>query len=207
MQCGVQRRTVFLAPPAGLDRIYIQGQFLRPEIYENFGFDAPAAAIIAHRMHEDLVVGAIRLSRGGVRIGFALMFPPTDLVDFWEFGYAITEVRHRNAFNAMNAMDAMALYMLELVQVPVVGGRTVEGNRAAAAIALRCGYRPHESRVYGGKTYAFYTLDQAGWVARKARLERGEAEHPYGTGAAFHVLAGPPYVPVPPPLAPPDGNP
>ncbi|MEW5847701.1 MAG: GNAT family N-acetyltransferase [Myxococcota bacterium] len=197
MQCAVQRRSIYLAPPGTMDRHWIAREFSKPHIYEMFGFNSPASMLIGNRVRDDLIVGAIRLTSHQVRIGFALMFPPTDLVEFWEFGYAITEPKHRNAFNAVNAMDAMAHYTLDLMGLPLVGGRTREDNRAAAAIALRSGHKPLYTRQWDGHTYTFYTLDQAGWAKRKEKLERGEKEHPY-TGAVFHVMESPPYIPVQP---------
>jgi len=201
MQCAIQRRSVYLAPTATMDRHWIARLFDDPSIHPMFGFKDPAGALMGMRMKEDpdLIVGTIRLSRFQARIGFVLMFPPTALLDFWEFGYAITAAKHRNAFNAVNAMDAMAHYTMDLRGLPVVGGRTRDDNRAAAAIALRSGHKPAFNRPFEGHDYTFWTLDQAGWARRKQRLAQGEAEHPWtGGGQVFHVLDSPPYTPVPP---------
>jgi RimJ/RimL family protein N-acetyltransferase len=179
-----------------LDRHFIARQFERQDIYEMFGFNSAANVLMGHRLREDLIVATIKLAQHQVRIGFALMFPPSDAVPFWEFGYAVTEPRHRNAFNAVNSMDAMAHYTLDILGLERVGGRTREDNRAAAAIALRCGHQPQFSRVHDTHVYTFYTLESQGWARRKEKLKRGEQEHPWAGGSIFHILKGPPYIPI-----------
>lgn len=186
MRCAVQRRTVVLAPLQQLDGLAVVRAFAQPDVYAMFGFDEPAPQYMAYRLKDDLISGAIRLAQGNVKIGFALMFPPTDTVGFWEFGFAITEPRQRNAYHALNTMDAMAHYMLDIQGVPLVGGRIRQDNRAAAAIALRAGHRPQFTREHGAHTYTFYTLDADGWRARKEKLARVP-------GPLFHVINHPPY--------------
>ncbi|MBI5496392.1 MAG: GNAT family N-acetyltransferase [Deltaproteobacteria bacterium] len=202
MRLGVQRRHIYLAPPEGLDRYWFVQQFNRNDIYPMFGFPEPAGMQMAARLADgELVVGMIRLVANRARIGFVLMFPPGGDVEFWEFGYAITSPKYRDAYAAINAMDAMAHYMFDHVKVPLCGGRTRDDNAAAEAIPRRLGYRQIRTAEHGGHTYRIYTLDPAGWARRKARLESGELMRPSAGGAALVVLPAPPFHPVlqPPP--------
>lgn len=197
MRFGVQRRHIYLAPPTGLDRFWFTQQFDRPDIYPMFGFPQPSAKIMGLRLSEgELIVGIIRLVRNEARIGFVLMYPPSEHVEFWEFGYAITSPKHRDAYAAMNAMDAMAHYMLDHLQVPLVGGRTREDNAAADAIVRRLGYKHIRTQPHADKNYFIYTLDPHGWVRRKAKLVLGEGLKPSEGGAAFVTLPEAPYHPV-----------
>ncbi len=203
MQFGVQRRHIYLAPPTGMDRFWFIQQFDRPDIHPMFGFTVPAGMEMGARLKAgELIVGMIRLVHGGARIGFVLMFPPGPPVEFWEFGYAITSPKHRDAYAAMNAMDAMAHYMLDHLKVPLVGGRTRDDNAAADAIVRRLGYKRIRQANHLDHVYDVYTLDAAGWVRRKAKLTAGEAIRPSEGGAPFAILEKPPYTPViknPPP--------
>ena len=117
MRCAVQRRGNCLAPPAAVEKASISRALPWPDIHQMFGFTEPAARLMAFRLKVDLISAIICLCNGGVRIGLAVTFPPTELFDFWEFGCAITELRHRNASTAVNAMAFCTLGTLGIERV------------------------------------------------------------------------------------------
>ena len=131
-------------------------------------------------------------------MGFVVMFPPAQDFDFWEFGYAIPDVRDRDAFSALNATDAMAHYMFEHLRVEAMGWRTRADNTKADAVVRRLGYVPFGDWTVDGHHYTFYRLDQAGWAKRRAKLDKGEASHPSGLGDTFITLGERPFEPVVP---------
>lgn len=196
MEYGIQRRTIYLVPPEGEDLSWMFDQFDRAEIWRMFGFGRGAKLKImrAYRMGH-LVVGLIRLVATRKRIGFVVMFPPAGSFDFWELGYAIPDPADRDGFSALNATDAMAHYMFEHLRVDALGWRTHEENRSADAVVRRLGYQPFETCFVDGANFTFYRLDRDGWARRRARLDRGEAQHPSGVGATFTMLEAP-YQPI-----------
>jgi RimJ/RimL family protein N-acetyltransferase len=198
MEYGIQRRGIYLCPPTAQDLDWFLELFNEKEVYEAFGLDGPSALKI-HRLYRsgDLVVGMLHtVVPKKKRIGFIVMFPPDSGRDYWEFGYAIPNPADRDAFSALTSTDAMGHYMFDHLGVSAIGWRTRAGNAAAAAVIRRLGYQPYEDRVLSGVTYTFYRIDREGWIKRKARLERGEAEHPFGIGGAFVTLPDPPYDPI-----------
>ena len=129
------------------------------------------AAVLRARHHGgNLMVGVMR--RAGVfrPIGFVLMFPPTDELDYWELSYAVTDRSQRNAFFAIHASDAMLHYMFDHLKVEAVGWRTREDNLAARAVLRRLGYATTGVRELGGYRYLFSRLDRDGWAARRDKL-------------------------------------
>lgn len=208
MEYGIQRRSIYLVPPEGEDVGWFLTQFDEPEVWGMFGFAGPSRIKMMRSFRGgDLVVGIIRVAATRKRIGFAIMFPPSGSFDFWEFGYAIADPLDRDAYSAFNTTDAMAHYMFEHLRVEAVGWRTREDNRSADAIVRRLGYEPFQSSFVDGHNFTFYRLDRAGWMKRRARLDRGEASHPSGIGATFVMLEHP-YVPVTPEAgAPTDADP
>ncbi|MFO0724005.1 MAG: GNAT family N-acetyltransferase [Myxococcota bacterium] len=179
MRVGVQRRKVRVMPARAIDRAWIFEAFDTDEIWARFGFDGPAAARIEGLwQHGGLVLGVI--FREEQRVGFMVIFPPTDHFNFWELSYAIPDPRDRDAFTALNASDAMLHYLFDLMQVHAVGWRTQEGNGAADAIIRRIGYQPFSVEVINGIHYTFYAIDASGWAQRRKRLEAGEEKHPSG---------------------------
>ncbi len=196
MEYGIQRRNIYLTPPQDDELDWFYCCFDVPEVFEMFGFDGPGRMRMmrAHRM-EQLVVSILRRAEDQKRIGFVVMFAPTERFDHWEFGYAIPEVSDRDAFSALNATDAMAHYMFEHLRVHAMGWRTRKDNRAADAVVRRLGYKSHGKYEENGHSYVLYRLDPEGWAKRRARLDRGEAKHPYGLGDTFLTLPEPPYTP------------
>jgi RimJ/RimL family protein N-acetyltransferase len=189
MEYGIQRRSIYLAPPENEDIGWFFHQFEEPEVWEMFGFSGPARARLMRAFRSgNLVVGIIHRARDRRRIGFALCFPPAGTFDFWEFGYAISARDERNAYNALNTTDAMAHYMFEHLHITAIGWRTREDNYAADAIVRRLGYEPFSKSFIDGHNYTFYRLDQAGWAKRRARLDRGEEKYPSGVGGTFLLL-------------------
>ncbi len=198
MEYGIQRRTIYCVPPEE-DIDWIFSLYDRQDVWEMFGLPGPGRLRIMRTYREgNLVVGLLKRVADDKRIGFAVFYPPKGNFDFWEFGYVIDEVADRDAFSALNATDAMAHYMFEHLRVDAVGWRTRADNRQADAVVRRLGYEPFGSWSEGGHDYTFYRLDQAGWAKRRARLDRGEAKHPSGTGDTFVTLLEKPYTPVKP---------
>lgn len=197
MEYGIQRRRTYLVPPTDEDLTYLFNAFNQDFVWQMFGLPGPGKMRIMRAYRSgNLVIGIMKRVEDRKRIGFVVMFPPTDDFDFWEFGYAILEPEDRDAFNALNATDAMAHYMFEHLRVEAMGWRTRSDNRAADAVVRRLGYEPFGSWMVDGHDYTFYRLDQAGWQKRLAKLERGEQKHPSGIGGVFVTLAEPPYDPV-----------
>jgi RimJ/RimL family protein N-acetyltransferase len=201
VKLAIQRRGILLAPPdERLDLPWLFSQFEDPAIWEMFGFNRSGRARIMRGLRRgELVVGILHRIAPRKRIGFVVMFPPPPppgRIDYWELGYAIPDPADRDAFSALSATDAMAHYMFEHLRVSAMGWRTRADNRAADAVIRRLGYQPYETIQVDGHPYTFYRLSQEGWAARRAKLDRGEAEHPSGTGATFVVLKEPPWTPV-----------
>lgn len=195
MEYGIQRRSIYLVPPADSDLSWLFAQFDEPEVFEMFGFMKPSHARVMRAYRTgNLVVGILHRVTTRARIGFVVLFPPAGELDFWEFGYAIPNTKDRDGFGALNATDAMATYAFDHLRVEKVGWRTREDNRAADAVVRRLGYRPRETRLIDGHSYTFYVLDTEGWQLRRQKLERWEAENPSGIGSAFVTLM-PPYTP------------
>ena len=198
MEYGIQRRTTYLTPPTSEDLSWMFHQFDVDEVWQMFGMPGPARLRIMRAYRSgNLVVGMMRRARDKRRVGFVVMFPPTADFDFWEYGYAIPEPRDRDAWMAYNTCDAMAHYMFEHLRVTAMGWRTRSDNRAADAIVRRLGYKSFDSWEVDGHLYTFYRLDQAGWAARRARLDRNEALRPSGLGDTFVTLPEPPFDPRP----------
>ena len=197
MEYGIQRRTIYLIPPAGPDLGWIFDAFDREEVWGMFGFPGPGRdRIMSQHRDGNLVMGLLKRVEDEKRIGFVTMFPPTDEFDFWELGYAILDPADRDAYAAFNATDAMAHYMFEHLRVSAMGWRTREDNRAADAVVRRLGYRPFGAWEVSGHHYTFYRLDRAGWAKRRRKLDLGEERHPSGLGSTFVMLPEPPYPPV-----------
>lgn len=199
MEYGIQRRNIYLVPPEGDDLLWLFEQFDAPEVWQMFGFPGPSRLKIMRAYRSGNVVTSIlkRVSDRH-RLGFVVMFPPAQDFDFWEFGYAIPDVRDRDAFSALNATDAMAHYMFEHLRVEAMGWRTRADNTKADAVVRRLGYVPFGDWTVDGHHYTFYRLDQAGWAKRRAKLDKGEASHPSGLGDTFITLGERPFEPVVP---------
>ncbi|MEW5853771.1 MAG: GNAT family protein [Myxococcota bacterium] len=199
MKLAIQRRSIYLEPPRGMDVIWVTRQLSHPEIAENFAWGddlTPADICGGHRIGA-VIVGMMRRVVDGARMGFVLMLCPHEGKDFWEILAAIPDVRHRDAFSMMHAIDAMSHYMFDHLGAPRCGATVKPENAASLAVVRRIGYRQREIRPDSdGVPHAVYVLDPEAWAQRRARLERGETEHPSGAGAAFVVLPGPPYTPV-----------
>lgn len=205
MEYGIQRRSVCLIPPDEDGFEWIFEALDRPDIYENLGLIAPAGAEVRRRHAEgDHVFALICRADGLRRVGFAVVFPPTEAFDAWSFAYAIPDPRDRDGYTALHATDAMAHYLFEHLRVPVVGFDIRADRNASDAIIRRIGYTAYTSREVLGQTFRLYRVDRATWDRRKAKLERGERDHPSGVGAVFVKLRAPwaPVVPHGPPPSP-----
>lgn len=196
VEYGIQRRTVYLIPPEGDDLLWMFEQFDQPEIWQMFGFPGPSKLKImrAYRVGHG-VFGIIYRAADRKRIGFVVMFPPTQDFDFWELGYAIPDPADRDAYCAFHSTDAMAHYMFEHLRVEAMGWRTRADNRAADAVVRRLGYKSFGAWEVDGHRYTFYRLDQAGWKKRRKKLDAGEEKHPSGLGETFVTLLEPPFEP------------
>jgi hypothetical protein len=182
-----------------MDRTWVYRQFDNPEIVEMFGGDARGLGSgirHAHRLGR-VMMGIIRRAADSARLGFAVMLAPSAEMPWWELALAIPERSDRNAFAMMHALDIMAHYMLDHLHHVAAGARIRADNGASQAVVRRMGYVQYCTRFVDGHQHLFFSLDQARWAQRKARLERGEASYGSGLGAAFLTLKGPPYVPVP----------
>lgn len=199
VEYGIQRRNIYLIPPEDDDLIWFFEQFDNDEVWQMFGLPGPGRMRIM-RMYRsgDLVTAMIYRVADQKRIGFVVMFPPTDDFDFWELGYAIPDHADRDAFSAFNSTDAMAHYMFEHLNVKAMGWRTRSDNRAADAVVRRLGYKSFGAWKVDGHDYTFYRLDQEGWQKRRRKLDKGEASHPSGIGGAFASLLDRPFTPITP---------
>jgi RimJ/RimL family protein N-acetyltransferase len=196
MKFGIQRRGILVTPPEGLERTWLWRQFDQPEIASMFGVDdgLGAAARNAYKSGR-VITGIIRRAQDRRRVGFAVMLAPSEEAPFWEIAAAIPEQRYRDGYTMLHTVDIMAHYTLDHVKVALVGARVRTDNRASDAVVRRIGYEKVETRAVAGHDYDFYQLTPERWAARRARLERGEEEHPSGIGGAFVRLAGPPWLP------------
>lgn len=166
------------------------------EVWEMFGFEGPARSIIETRRNEgNTTIGIVYRTESRRRIGFAIVFPPTFLMEAWEFGFYV-EAGERDAFAAIHTADAMSHYMFDHLGCEPGGFRVRTDNRASSAVVRRLGYRKYASWDVNGHDYDFYLLSRQRWEERKAKLEEGERQHPSGTEEAFLALDGPPYEPV-----------
>lgn len=198
MWFGIQRRNIYLTPPVGMDRLWVVQQLQAPQIKEMFGLEPGTARDVrAATAQGQLIMGIIRRAETRKRIGFVGMRAPWR-DDAWEFSYAIPDPAERDAYAALHTMDLVAHYMLDHVRASAVGGWTRVDNHAAEAVARRAGHVRVGQAGYNGFEWNIYRLEPAGWAARKARLERGEAAHPSGIGGIFATLPQPPYAPVVP---------
>lgn len=190
VEYGIQRGTIYLAPPEGDDLEWFLAQFELREIWDMFGFPGPSRKLMEERhASKNLVVGIIRRVEGRRRIGFFVCFPPTDFLEAWEFGFAIPDPRERDGFSALQCADVAAHYMFDHLRIERGSWRVREDNRQSLAIARRCGYRPFAAWDVNGHRFQFFRIDQEKWARRQASL-----------GDTFRVLEGPPYVPVTPSL-------
>lgn len=200
MRVGIQRRTIYLAPPQGMDLMWV-GRFLEnPEVTGAFSLERPVPAwhfrsLVRHNL---CVVGVLHRVEDRRRIGFACMFAPDpeDDRDWWEIGAAIEKKEHRDAFSMLHCVDAMSHYMFDHLDAAGCGARVRADNRASDAVVRRLGHRKVAVEEKGNHPHAVYVINRQDWAARRARLEAGEVTHPSGAGAAFAVLQGPPYAPV-----------
>lgn len=203
MRYGIQRRTIYLEPPAGEDQLWLYRQFDDPQVWQMFGLPGPARLRVMrnHRLKK-IVAAILRRTHDQKRLGFVVMFEPTESFDFWEFGYAIPDPKDRDAFSALYATDTMGHYMFEHLHVASMGWRTRADNKAADAIIRRLGYEPFGTWFVDGHDYTFYRIDAERWGRRKAKLQAYEDRHPSGLPSLFVRLDGPPYVPVQPKPSP-----
>src|SRR4051812_48889803 len=79
VQYGIQRRSIYLIPPSGDDAAWLFEQFDDKEVWQMFGFQGPSRArMIAKHAEGNLVVGVVRRVETKRRIGFVIIFPPTE---------------------------------------------------------------------------------------------------------------------------------
>ena len=198
MEYGIQRRTIYLTPPADEDLTWVFNLFDEDFVWQMFGLPGPGKLRIMRAYRTgDLVLGILRRVADRRRTGFVVMFPPSGDFDFWEFGYAIPDPKDRDAFSALSATDAMAHYMFEHLNVEAMGWRTRAGNRAADAVVRRLGYKPFGTWEVDGDEYTFYRLDREGWAKRRRKLDAGERQCASGLGDTFLTLREPPFEPQP----------
>lgn len=197
MEYGIQRRSIYLVPasPEELEWMFELFDSHR-QVWEMFGFDGPGRKVIEERHREgNTTIGIVKRVETGARIGFAIVFPPTALMDAWEFGFYITE-GERDAFSAIHTADAMSHYMFDHLGCEPGGFRVRADNAASTAVIRRLGYRKYGTWDVGEHDYDFYRLTRARWEARRAKLVAGEETHPSPAGVAFLPLDGPPFQPV-----------
>jgi len=188
---GIQRRKIYLTPPADSELEWLREALNREEIWSMFGFSEEAGSDIVARYRSGAVtLGFIRRLECFDPIGFLLVFPPTDELPMWEFSFAIVEASDRDAFSAISATDAMFYYLFEHQRLAALAWRVRTDNRASDAIVRRIGYTPLETRRIGEFDYTFYNLYPEDWEKRKAHLERNAKQQ-----AIFIVLPAPPYTP------------
>lgn len=165
---------------------------MKPELVASFGL-APGDDRLAMAADNPNVNTAVVLVEGQKRVGFALLFPPTDLDVFWEYLAAIPSAGDRDGYTAMQAFDAMAFYAFDWMKIERLGFRIESSNTGALALAKRGGFTPLRTEVVEGRTMVVYSIDRATWNVRLANLEKGELAHPSGLGATF-LRVGPPFI-------------
>ncbi len=176
MRVGVQRRKVRVMPTTPADLDWLLECCDRPELAAAFGLEPPASAHVRRTLTRGGIAGMI--FRAEARVGFVLVFPPTDQLTFWELAYAIPDTAHRDGVTAIHAADAMIHYLFEVAAVETVGWRTREDNEASEAVIRLAGYAPFGRWEVDGVPFVFYAIDAAVWSARKARLEAQEHAQP-----------------------------
>lgn len=192
VEYGIQRRSIYLVPPAPEGLEWIFRCFDDPIIYADLGLSSPSGEELRRRhAGGDHVFALIKSAPSKERIGFVVVFPPSPAFDAWSFSYAIPSAQHRNGFNALHTTDAMSHYMFEHLRVDAVGFETREDNGAAAAIVRRLGYTSLETLVIEGRRFQFYRVDRAAWAKRRAKLDAGELKFPSGIGGTFVKLNAP----------------
>ncbi|MBI4817347.1 MAG: GNAT family N-acetyltransferase [Deltaproteobacteria bacterium] len=197
MEYAIQRRGIFLAPPSNTDLDWLFMLFELPEIWAAFAFERNGRMAMLRKFREgELVIGIMHRVKPRKRVGFVIMFPPGPDRDFWEFSYAVPDPLDRDAFSALSATDAMAHYMFDHLGVEAMGWRAWEDNRAARAVIQRLGYQPTGESWVENRRQILFRLSREGWAARKAKLDRGEAEHPSGIGSTFVTLGAFPWTPI-----------
>lgn len=196
---AIQRRTIYLEPPTGMDMLYVSRQFENPEIRAMFAYGDDIQPYNVRQAHHlgAAVVGIIKRVEDRRRVGFMYMVGPALDRDYWESLGAIPDVRHRDAYSMLHAVDIITHYLFDHMGVERCGSRVRADNKASLAVAKRLGYRIDKVEEWAGHDHVIHLLDRAKWLERKARLEEGERQHPSGLGAAFVTLPGPPYAPIP----------
>lgn len=208
MEYGIQRRHIYLVPAEPEDLDYLFDAFLSREVWEMFGFEGPAKALMKERHAEgNLIVAIIKLVEGRRRIGFGVCYPPPLFMRQWEYGLVIPEPKDRDGFSAIAASDAMTHYLFDHLQLEVAFWRIRADNGPSNAIARRMGYRPFGVWRVGDHRFKFYRMTPDLWAARRERLFRGEERHPCGLGAPFLTLTERPYAPEPLTSSGPTGEP
>jgi hypothetical protein len=198
VKVAIQRRNVFLTPPMGMDLLWVSQQFVHPDVVDMFalGDDLRGWHVRSGHRLGTVVLGMIRRVSDGRRVGFTCAAAPTPTRACWELLGAIPDVRHRDGYTMLHAVDTLTHYLFDHLHIPLLGARMRMDNRAPQALTERAGYRRGPVETWDGVEHVSYSCDEATWVARRRRLERGERDHPSGAGGAFVVLPGPPYVPV-----------
>lgn len=201
MKLAMQRRSIYLEPPRGMDLFWVADQFSTPEISEMFVFgdDVRNWHVRAGHRIGTLVIGIMRRVVDRRRIGFVCAAAPTPDRKYWELMAAIPDRKNRDGFAALHAMDTFCCYLFDHVKIDVLAANIRMDNPHPMVLTERAGYRRVAVEEQEGHMHAVYLCDQDAWAKRKARLERGEAAHPTGLGGPFVILPGPPYNPVLPP--------
>lgn len=200
LRVAIQRRTVFLTPPKGMDLLWVSRFMESPEVTAMFSLQEPVPPWHFRSLVNTgrCMLGILHRVADARRIGFACMFAPDEEEerDWWEIAAVIEKRQHRDAFSMLHCVDAMSHYMFDHVGVQRCGARVRADNRASDAVVRRLGHTKVAEVFKDGAMQAVYVLTQDDWARRRARLEAGERTHPSGAGAAFVTLPGPPYVPI-----------
>ena len=196
MDYGIQRRGIYIVPPAKEDLQWVARSFENKSIADSFGFyKENAQEVFLNRYNNrDLIVAIIRRVADRQRTGFVIMYPPV-MEEWWEFGYVIPDPKHRNAFDALNTTDAMAHYLFDHLNVVGIGWRQEAINTSAISIVKRIGYEVKEQRLIDDRPYNFYAYRRDRWEQRVQKLKRAEEKNPSGLPGLFVTLF-PPYEPL-----------
>lgn len=198
MKLAIQRRSVFLTPPRGMDLLWVSDQFVHPDVVDLFalGDDLRSWHVRSGHRLGTVVLGMIRRASDGKRVGFTCAAAPTPRRSYWELLGAIPDVRHRDGFSMLHAVDAFTHYLFDHLHIHALGARMRLDNRAPQALTERAGYARGPVETWDGIEHVTYACDAATWALRREKLERGELAHPSGVGGALVVLPGPPWEPV-----------
>lgn len=199
VKLAIQRRTIYLQPPQGMDLLWVSRHFQSEEIGAMFAYGDDVRSWHVRTAHHigTMKIGVVRRAADRARLAFIVAVSPAPPRDWWEIMGAIPDHRYRDLYTALHSLDIMQHYLFDHMKVENVGMRVRLDNRASLALMRRGGLLEDHRATTDGLEHSVFMTNPTAWAQRRARLEAAEDTRPSDVGAAFRVLAGPPYEPVP----------